>query len=296
MKIFTVTMNTAIDVVVSEKDYTDSGLDKAEMIPAGKGINVSRALKSASVCSVAIALVGEDDMTLFNSLECAEIETVFIPVSGKTRKNITLTHCEDGKEHHDRTSGFSAGDEELGRIRSILTSSVSEGDWVIFSGSLPVGMCRDAYGQLIRLCNKLGAYTLLDSSGEALVKGCEASPYAIKPNYEELKELVGNEAMEENTIYEVLKMISESYKINLVLATMSETGAKLYSSDADRIYSATAIPADDIVSSVGCGDCSVAGFVSALIDHMDYQKCIMSAMLYANANLFTPVPGDLVWG
>lgn len=86
MGIFTITMNTAFDVVVSEKDYNESELKKAQMIPAGKGINVSRALKSANISSVAIGLVGEDDMTLFNSLECDKIKTCFISVPGKNKK------------------------------------------------------------------------------------------------------------------------------------------------------------------------------------------------------------------
>ena len=69
MAIYTVTLNTAIDVVISEKDYLEKNKKKAVNIPAGKGINVSRALKSAGIASTAIALVGIKDVKLFNRIK-----------------------------------------------------------------------------------------------------------------------------------------------------------------------------------------------------------------------------------
>ena len=69
MAIYTVTLNTAIDVVISEKDYLEKNKKKTVNIPAGKGINVSRALKSAGIASTAIALVGIKDVKLFNRIK-----------------------------------------------------------------------------------------------------------------------------------------------------------------------------------------------------------------------------------
>lgn len=299
MGIFTVTMNTAIDVAVSEKDYKESGLENAEMIPAGKGINVSRALKSANIHSTAIALVGEEDMMLFNSLECNEVTTFFISVPGNTRKNITLTYCEDNREHHERTVGFSAGEKELEEISAFFDEHVHDGDWVIFSGSLPKDMCRDAYKRLIGKCKNLGAFTILDTSGEALKAGCEAAPFAIKPNLEELSELTCGNSLSLDDIDDILKQVADEFDISLILATMAEDGAKMYVKETGRIYESGIVELAQsfgIVSSVGCGDASVAGLVAGLACEFDYEKCLCNAMKFANANLYTVVPGDLCLG
>ena len=89
MAIYTVTLNTAIDVVISEKDYLEKNKKKAISIPAGKGINVSRALKSAGIPSTAIALVGIKDIKLFNTIKDDKINAIFVTVKGATRKNTT---------------------------------------------------------------------------------------------------------------------------------------------------------------------------------------------------------------
>ena len=164
MAIYTVTLNTAIDVAVDEKDFFLSGLKNGREIPAGKGINVSRALKSAGIRSTAVAIVGMDDIDLFESIADEYITPIFVHAAGSVRRNITMTDCKDGLEHHDRFEGYRSSEEEFKEVYDILINKVSEGDWVIFSGSIPKGIPTDAYKKLIILCKAKGDYTLLDTS------------------------------------------------------------------------------------------------------------------------------------
>ncbi len=296
MRVFTVTLNTAIDAVVSEKDYNETELSKAETIPAGKGLNVSRALKSADISSTVIALVGEDDINFFKTIEGKNIETIFVPVPGKTRINVTVCSCEDGLEHHERKEGYSAGEEELAKIYNILLDEVCETDWVIFSGSLPPGMPKDAYARLINLCKMKGAYTTLDSSGAGLLFGLQAGPYAIKPNREELEEVISDSVPKDEELHKVLRSLSARYDIRFILTTFAKEGALLYVKESDEIYKLDAFRAmGPIVSSVGCGDSAVAGLVSGFLNFLSYEECLKESMLFANANLYTMTPGDLKW-
>ena len=297
MKVFTVTLNTALDVVVREDDYKESRLKKAIRIPAGKGINVSRALKSNGIPSTAIALVGESEEELFSSVADDLISLHLIPVKGKTRSNITLSFCEDGKEHHTRTKGYKAGEKELDAVRDYLSENVCEGDWVIFSGSLPEGMPSDAYASLIKLCKLRDAYTLLDSSKLALLRGITAGPFAIKPNREELEDILSAKFPRDEEILEYLRKLSDNYGIKIILTTLSEEGAILYSRDRDTVIRLDAYkPKEAVVSSVGCGDSAVAGLVYGFLNYLSFEECLKESMLFANANLYTPVPGELKWG
>ena len=292
MAIYTVTLNTAIDVVISEKDYLEKNIKKAVNIPAGKGINVSRALKSAGIASTAIALVGIKDVKLFNRIKDDKINAIFLTVKGATRKNTTITDTSDGLEHHKKSTGFTASEEDLTRVYNILLENVFEGDWVIFSGSLPKGMPSDAYKRLITLCKMKGAYTLLDSSGEALMLGLQASPFALKPNEEELEEITGMIPENDAETEKIVKKISALYDIPIILATFGEKGGVLYSFESDKMYKNFEPDKDlKVVSTVGSGDCCVAGLVVSLLEHCKCEECLKRAMDYAHANIHTPIPG-----
>lgn len=294
MKIYTVTLNSAVDVVVSEQDYKESGYLKAERIPAGKGINVSRALKSAGIPSVAVAFVGEEDKWLFDTLKGELIDTQFFTVPGKTRINATICCCEDNLEHHERTMGYTAGEKEYKQIYDYLLDNIYEGDWVIFSGSLPTGMDRNAYAGLIRLCKMKGAYTALDTSGAGLLCGLAGEPYVIKPNKEELEEIIGEDFEINEQEFANMRELSNRFGIQIILATVGEEGAVLYSREEDAVYRHPAVKdSTNIVSSVGCGDSALAGLVSGLLNSLSYEECLKEAVVFASANLYTKVPGEL---
>lgn len=295
MKIVTVTLNTAIDVVVDEKEYKETGLGSAVKIPAGKGINVSRALKCGHIPSLAIALVGENEEGLYSYLSDDYISMCVITVCGSTRRNITLTNCADNEEHHTREKGFTVSEHEIEAVAGKLLDNVGEGDWVVFSGSLPPGATGDTYARLIELCKTQGAYTALDTSGDGLILGIKASPYLIKPNLEELVQIAsGNPVDSRESIMECMRSISLSNDIPLILTTLSGEGAIMYSGEHDETEEIKALPLrKEIVTSVGCGDCSLAGFLSGLVRHKDYRECLREAMIFAGANLYTIIPGDL---
>ena len=296
MKVVTVTLNTAIDAVVSENDYTQTGLLKAERIPAGKGINVSRAFKSNRIPTIAYGLVGEADKELFDFQKDDFIEADFVFVPGKTRTNVTISNTKDGLEHHGRTEGFTAGEPELKQIYDRLVGTVEEGDWVVFSGSLPKGMPDNAYFKLIKLCNGMGAYTALDSSGRGLLNGIQAGPYVIKPNREELEEIAGRELARDEELLEIFRGISERHGVKIILTTLSEEGGILYDASGDRVLRLSAFDLrEPLVSSVGSGDSALAGLLSGFLNYLSYEECLKEAMFFANANLYTPVPGELKW-
>ena len=59
------------------------------------------------------------------------------------------------------------------------------------SGSLPKGLNTSYYADIVKLANKQGLPTILDSSGQSLmdVLLSENKPSVIKPNIDELSQL-----------------------------------------------------------------------------------------------------------
>jgi 1-phosphofructokinase len=67
---------------------------------------------------------------------------------------------------------------------------VEHADWVVLSGSLPPGMPMDAYATMTRRAQAAGAAVLLDTSGAPLKAALATGPRLVKPNRQELAELV----------------------------------------------------------------------------------------------------------
>ena len=299
-EIITVTLNTALDCVISEREFEVSGIDSESLktIPAGKGLNVSKALASHKEFSICIGFVGLNDKVLFDSISNTFISTDFIYVPGKTRKNITISECKDGLEHHECNPGFTISKEEKIFIKNTIFSHFSPERVIIFSGSLPSGLETDTYKELILEAKENGLITVLDSSSFALKEGIKAGPYIIKPNLEELQSLAGKNLSLDNDLKDFIRELSRENGIEYVLTTLSEKGAILYIRRKDSFIE-TGVYCDDnfkdrpIISSVGCGDSSLAGFVYGLKMGLSDKEALELAMKWAFLNLYTEIPGDL---
>ena len=79
---------------------------------------------------------------------------------------------------------------------------------VAISGSLPAGLPVDYYASLVELANHAGKPVVLDCSGASLQAVLESphKPTVIKPNNEELSQLLGREISKDlDELKEVLK-------------------------------------------------------------------------------------------
>lgn len=299
-EIITITLNTALDCVISEDDFIAHGMDEKylNMIAAGKGLNVSRALASKGQFSICLGFVGSNDKDLFNSISSDLIKTDFIFVPGDTRKNITVSQCEDGLEHHETNPGFTISKKEKNLQKNLISSYFSPNKYIIFSGSLPKGLEVTTYKNLIEEAKAENMITVLDTTGLALKEGIKAGPYIIKPNKEELQSLTEVDLSLEDNLKSFVRNLSKENGIEYILTTLSENGALLYIRRDDSfistpVYTDPSFDNKAVVSSVGCGDSSLAGFVYGLTHHMSDREALAFSMKCAFENLYTIVPGQL---
>ncbi len=295
-KIITLTLNLAIDKIVEIADFRAGDVfkvDSACLFPAGKGINVARAISGVRRQIVVLGLVGEGELPFFNSVASENVKVDLTPVKGLTRTNLTVCDPVNNTETHIRDKGFTASETDIKSIGNKLRQYVDPDDIVVFSGSLPEGLSKDTYYNLGKLCRELGAKVVLDSSGEALKQGLRCRPYFIKPNLEELEGLCDSRLNTEKEIAYAAKEVADHYQIALVVVSLGEKGALAYSHGSGRCLRATSDLQrwNFIPHSVGSGDAFVAAVCCGILNGETPMKLILDGVAYGTANLFTIGPG-----
>ena len=177
-------------------------------------------------------------------------------------------------------------------------------------GSLPPGAPTDWYARLVALLRPTGVSIAVDTSDAPLAALAaalpDAAPDLIKPNGEELGQLAGLPAeramaLEDGALAGDLAPVVDAARVlvdrgvTAVMATLGPAGGVLVT--AEGAWHAPA-PAIDVVSTVGAGDSSVAGYVLADTRGDDPADRLATAMLYGSAaaslpGTTLPTPADL---
>lgn len=290
--ILTLTLNTAIDRVIEVPGFRVGSHVSGKLVaryPAGKGVNVSRALARLGRASVAGGFVGREDAALFRmSLREVGVTADFVEVAGRTRENITLIDPINRTDTHVREAGFTVTADDVVRMLMTITARAS-GGLAVFAGSLPGGMGARELRAIIGGAKMHGAEVALDLSGAMLRTMLEfaeesAVPaiYAIKPNRAELAELAGAEIADDRALLSVARQLTN--KVRWVIASSGADGAWLISRDGAWRGRIDVDPAR-IVNTVGCGDCMLAGVLDGLL-HDDHEpdRALRRGLAAATAN------------
>lgn len=191
--IITVTMNPAIDKTVYVDKLCEGGLNRvkeAREDAGGKGINVSKTIRSLGGNSLATGFLG--GMTgwkISSFLDTQHISHEFVQVSQTTRTNLKVVD-EDGVVTEINEPGPEIEESECKALLSLLKKSLKVGDYLVISGSLPKGASASIYEELITLCHEKGAFAFVDADGDNLVRAVQSHPDIIKPNQNELESCI----------------------------------------------------------------------------------------------------------
>ncbi|MFH1487432.1 MAG: 1-phosphofructokinase, partial [Pseudomonadota bacterium] len=285
--IYTFTLNPALDrfIVVDRLLMDDTTRVLSEThYAAGKGIDVSRAIRELGGQSVAMGLVGGyDGLELEGLLINAGVACQFTKISGETRTNIILKEKASGHQYVISASGPEIGAAEIGGFFQGIPE-IKGADYLVMSGSLPRGVTPNLYAQLILVGRGKGAFVLLDADGDALRAALAYQPTAIKPNLFELSRLIGKEIKNEGEIITACDEIHEQGVI-YILVSMGKEGLIL----STREQKIKAVPPPvEVASTVGAGDSTVAGFVLAHSQGKDLSECARIGCAAGAAAVITP--------
>ncbi len=286
--ILTVTANPSVDQTMTVTELRQGEVHRAtdsRVDPGGKGVNVSRALAANGVATLAVLPTGGSSGRLMEEL----LTTIGLPVRGvpvaePVRANVTLVE-PSGTTTKINEPGPVLTDDEVALLLSTVAAAYDESvAWVVVSGSLPRGMRSEVYRDLIELVHERGGRIAVDSSGPPLAEAVTAGPDLIKPNHEELEELVGRPLPTTGDIVEAARGLIAA-GVAAVLVSLGRHGALLVT--ADQIAHAAAT-VDRPLSTVGAGDCALAGYLFALTHGGSPVDALRAAVAFGSAAVTLP--------
>jgi len=204
------------------------------------------------------------------------VELDLIPVPGWTRTNTTIIDPTGKTETHIREEGFDVREEELDALCRKLEELSSTGSLFVFSGSLPPGVSSQQFSRLLQMVRDNGGRVAVDTSGEALKQALESSLLLIKPNEEELAELVGRELADIEEVVSAARSLTQACAY--VLISRGEKGAALVTRSG-AWQASVKLREDELKNSVGSGDALLAGLLAGWLK----QESSIEALKFAAA-------------
>ncbi|KAM3091739.1 1-phosphofructokinase [Phormidesmis sp. 146-12] len=286
--IATITLNPAIDQTVSIPNFKAGEVNRVESEqrdPGGKGVNVASFLTGFGFSVTASGFLGKDNADLFDHFfQQKGIENRFVSIAGNTRINVKITDTAQNQVTDINFPGQAPTERDLMTFHQTIHDLAEECDWFVLSGSLPAGISPDIYGKLIADLKARGKTVVLDASGESLRRAVPFAPYAIKPNLEELQELVGRPLAgistrslnDQTAIIQAAQQLAQT--IHCVVVSMGPNGAIFV--EQNQVIHARP-PQIKVVSTVGAGDAMTSGLIVGKLRGWSLSDCARLATAFS---------------
>lgn len=287
LSIITVGLSPAWDITCRGRGL-DWGLhkciDRQTVQPAGKALNVSKALAWMGQRNIAAGLWGRNDyqqmLTAVRSL-WPLITVKMTTVAGDTRRNVTVVDTAKDRDMHLRNRSELASRSALRRLKLDLQTLVGKGSLCVFAGAMPENELLGDIAELIEVCSSLGARIVVDTSGPASERIVETGRiWLIKPNVAELCEL-SREKIRDRPASLARAGRKLLDKVEVVLISRGKKGAVAVTAQGAwwgrcRGYRKTR-------STVGCGDYLLAGLLKGLSEKSDMAYALQTGLKAATA-------------
>lgn len=310
--IYTVTFNPSLDYIVEVKNMTLGATNRTsfeQMLPGGKGLNVSFVLNNLGFETTALGFlagfVGEE---IESRVAETGVTCEFIKISeGCSRINMKVRNV-DGTEVNGM--GPEIPTEKVQKMLERLDTLQKE-DILVLAGSIPSSMPTTIYSDIMkRLCEEkkttvekseeilkeatketiketkgtTGPLVVVDATKDLLMNVLPYRPFLIKPNHHELGELFGVTISTREEAVPYAKKLQEQGARN-VLVSMGGLGAVLVD-ETGGVYLSEA-PKGVVVNSVGAGDSMVAGFLAGWLEKKNYEYAFQLGLAAGSASAFS---------
>ena len=289
--IYTVTFNPSLDYIIRVDNFRTGQINRTarEMIlPGGKGVNVSIALKNFGYENTAMGFIaGFTGAEIKRLLHGIGVQNNFINVEkGMSRINLKIISEE---ETAINGQGPEISPEDIGILYARLRCLVDD-DILVLAGHIPDTLPSNMYEQVLELLAGRNLKVVVDAEKDLLEGTLKYRPWLIKPNREELGGIFGVEIRGREDAVPYARKLQEMGARN-VLVSLGGQGAVLLDENG-TIYSSDALKGD-VVSTVGAGDSMVAGFIAGYLgSDGDYEAAFKQGMCAGAASSFSLVIPD----
>ncbi len=270
----------------------------------GKGVNVARVISAAGAPARAVVPVNDHDPYRL-LLDDAGVDLEIVPVAGRARANLTITDPR-GETTKLNLPGAELSPAEAAALTEGVVAAAEGATWLVLAGSLPPGVPDTFYADLIAAVrDRWGTRApriAVDASGPALAAVvASARPDLIKPNHEELAELVGEDAASDDDVIAAAARRASALvpdRVASALVTLGADGALLFAAEGSWRGRA---PKIQVASTVGAGDSSLAGYLLADLEGAEAPDRLARSIAYGAAaatlpGTQAPTPADLPTG
>ena len=308
--IVSVCLNPAIDTFLYLDGFHFGKANRAikeEKYPGGKTVHVALATKELEIPSVLFGLwAGPSGQWIYQQCENKGLrcEGVLLAEPQWNRTCLTLVGSDCGSTPPSQDQLFN-DTEILGQgpqvdeliVKKIINSfscfledENQEISTVVMSGSLPPGSPSNLYSTLIKECRKYpGIKIILDTTGEALIAGLSETPDIIHLNQNEFSDLQTKYAPKNSSVdYSFLHK-----KCKIMALTKGKEGLDLIFPDLESKRLRANVKIEKVISTIGSGDCLVAGLAYAIEKNMTILEAARMAVACGAANCIFPELGQL---
>ena len=286
--IVTLTMNPSLDIAAETERIIPSEKLRCRTPrydAGGGGVNVARAIKMLGGDALAIFPAGgPSGGTIMERLNNEAVRYRAVPIAGLTRECIHIDERSSGLQFRFVTPGpvLTAAEQDL--CLDQIASLDPAPQYLVASGSLPLGVPDDFYARVVRLAKNMGSRIILDTSGDGLRQAGRGA-FLIKPSLEELRELSGRPVDSNDEQQDAARSLIDEGRCEIVVLSLGGKGALLVTADAYRRFA----PIDVAVrSTVGAGDSMVAGIVLSLARGLGIEDAVRFGIAAAAAALMHP--------
>lgn len=279
--ILTVTMNPSIDMSYQLSHLNIGQVTRSQSVSktaGGKGLNVARVIKLMGYEPIATGILGGHfGAFIEDKLNIEQIRHSFSHINQETRNSIALLH-DQGKQTEILESGPKINNQESQKFLEVYKKLLKKVGLVTISGSLPPGLEKNYYAQMIDLANKQGVEVLLDSSGPYLKQGVfeKNKPYLIKPNEDEIGQLTGTSLTGEN--FRQLPRYLSSGQLGKLPWIVVSLGAKGALAKHNHNFYRAKIPKIKAINPVGSGDSTLAGLAIGISKNENDENILKTGM------------------
>ena len=258
-------------------------VSSADSRPAGKALNISRALAWMGEKNIAAGLWGRDDFQqMAEAMQPLEglVKIKMTAAQGGTRRNITVVDTVNNREMHLRNRSELASKSSLRKLEADLKAIVKKDSVCVFAGAMPEDEFVADVIRIIKSCRQHGAEIVVDTNGDALKRILDTGAVRmIKPNVEELRELLGEQVTDSPAalVRAGRKLLD---KVDVVVISRGKKGGVVVTKKG--AWQGRCAGRSRVLSTVGCGDFLLAGFLKGL-NKSDTCNALKTAIKVATA-------------
>lgn len=273
----TVTLNPAIDQTLSIPGFAAGRVNRvveSRSNAGGKGVNVAAFLADLGENVTATGFLGAENSALFDALfRRKKIIDRFVRIAGCTRVGIKIVDDRTHQTTDINFPGLTPKDEEIAELLQRIAALAARGGWFVLSGSVPAGVPDSVYAAMIDLVHGTGGRVLLDTSGKPLREALASRPEVMKPNVDELSELVGRSLDSPADVLAAAESLL-AQGVQRLAVSMGGDGAVFV--DQEEALLARP-PRVTVRSTVGAGDAMVAGILYGLVHGLPLEDMARTA-------------------